>query len=226
MQGQRKFIERNMITGDNTRKRVYFGAWKEAMDIIRVENQLEKQIKSLKKCETVSEQLQQALNRQRESNQQQDSQQQQLETALGELVAANKVLEKDCNKQTALIESLQRQLQLAVDGLDSTKGNLLTMSKDIDRAQGEVKKEAPKGLTTSPSKIVEARPRGNDYGTIDESIQIRNESQNVMDSVSGLLKYSRDNAPQPGRQQSANVYGDGQGYVSSQIIGSRGLRKA
>jgi len=226
LRGQRKFIERIVLDNFRSSMTSAFQGWCGAMNLLRLENQLEKQTASLDKCQQVAKELGAALAREQEVNRKHQEARRNIEADFEELAAAHTQLKDVSQTQGRDLQSLQRQLQLGSSGLENAKNEAQLIVDHIDKLQTrarEMKKEDPAGddlaKTNSPSRVFS--------GAIEESMKSRDGAQLVMNSMSGLLKQTsantspdRDRSRQTGGYQSTMLVGEPGSYAS----GARGQR--
>jgi len=220
LRSQRSFIERTMAMSGKVLARHVLKAWREAMDLLRLEHQLEQQTASLDKCQQVAKELGAALAREQEVSRKQMDARRQIEADYEELAQAHGELKQFSAKQTGQINSLQRQVQLVMGALDRNKSDAQTLVDGVDELQArvlELKKDEP---VVEPAPVPRAAQGGNSF-TIEESMKLRDEAQTVMNSMSGLLQQQQsqsggdspdrsDRRQQGGKYQPSNRFADGQ----------------
>jgi hypothetical protein len=200
LRSQRSFIERTMMANEKGMYRTCFKMWKDCLDLMRTEHQLEQQTASLDKCQQVAKELGQALAREQEVSRKESEARRQLEIENEQLADTTERLKQFADKQELQNKLLQRQLTMAMQGLSGVKSDAQASIDTVDALQARIKDLGRESTTSSPDRQEKQPPRsslglGN---TIEESMLKRDEAQVVMSSMSSLL--SKGNESPDSRQ--------------------------
>jgi hypothetical protein len=200
LRSQRSFIERTMMANEKGMYRTCFKMWKDCLDLMRTEHQLEQQTASLDKCQQVAKELGQALAREQEVCRKESEARRQLEIENEQLADTTERLKQFADKQELQNKLLQRQLTMAMQGLSGVKSDAQASIDTVDALQARIKDLGRESTTSSPDRQEKQPPRsslglGN---TIEESMLKRDEAQVVMSSMSSLL--SKGNESPDSRQ--------------------------
>jgi len=231
IRSQRAFIEKAMVSQSKNFAGIVFKGWKDSLNLLGLENQLEQQTISLDKCQQVAKELGAALAREQETSRMYADGRRQIEADFDELAQAHSRLKTTSEKQTNQINSLSKQMSLATQGLERNKANAQSTVEDVDDLQAKLKEmkkleDQPDnggGSSTSPGQ-----PRGT---TIADSAKLREEAQNVMKSMNGLLEQDRleresmpGNSPGGPNSRRPGLGGGGRSGDPTQRGGSRMAR--
>jgi hypothetical protein len=194
---QRAFIERTMVGSSKIILKQSFKAWCDVLDMLRYEKQLQVQTDDARKCQQVAKELGAALAREQEVSRNHQEMRMQIEAQFTELVEANATLKQSTDKQAAQITVLQRQISLIMGGLERNKSEAESIVDSVDDLQKKMRalKNEDLGqvqLSPSNSRIPDA---------IEESVKLRDETQDLMNSMSGLLRQSQTNNSSPERER-------------------------
>lgn len=137
---QRLFAERSVMNTGKAKMTHCFKAWRNGLNELRLENQLEEKSASLLRCQEVVGELGRALEQEREIHMKEGNARYQIEAEYRELANATNMLQANSDKKAAQITSLEKQLTILSEGLDGCRVTGQNFNEECDDSAMMVKK--------------------------------------------------------------------------------------
>jgi len=183
LKSQQKFIERTLMGNSKVKMRRSFEGWREALQEIKLERQLDEQTNSLDQCQQVAKELGAALAQEQESRRVGEVTHRGMQEDLHRAVLQERKLRQQYKDQQVQLELLERRVQEAENCLMRSRSDaqaVIESANAYDRRKREMEVEANDRKRENESKRGQANP-------LEYSIKLREEAQGVMDQVTTLL---------------------------------------
>lgn len=181
LQNHQNFIERTMVGNAKNRLRRSFDSWREAMQEMVLERQLQEQTMSLDQCQQVAQELAAALAQEQQARKMCEADHMKLQDDLQRAILQEKRLKEQSKDQQFHLEILEKRVLEAESCLARSRADaqaVVESAVEYDNRRREIE--------SSPDR--DDRSRRRQAPTVMEhSLRLREEAQEVMRNVSGYL---------------------------------------
>lgn len=174
---RRQFIEKHFMKSSTTILTRVMDAWREAMNQLRVESQLEKQTAALDQCQQVAKELGAALAQEQSARKRVEEANRTVRAELERVLAFNEGLQQqgeDANRRGKLLE---RQLEEAENKIQSCKRDAIAIVENV---------ELWEQTKADPQKLKQRSSTDNE-DFLGRSERVRSEARDVIQKVSNVL---------------------------------------
>lgn len=180
----KRFIEKTLLGNSQGRLRRCLEAWREAMQELTLERQLDEQSASLDQCQRVAKELGEALGQEQEAHKTSEGTHKRLQDDLQRAILQEKRLKQQYKDQQAQLEILESRVQEAETCLARSRQDaqaVVESAMDYERRRHEIESaDAP--------LVREDSYRRRPQSPLENSIRTREEANGVMQKVSGFLQ--------------------------------------
>jgi len=177
LMNRRKFIESHMLKTDAAIKSSMFHSWQQAMNLLRVESQLEKQTAALDQCQQVAKELGGALAQEQVARKRVEEANRTIRAELEKVLAFNEGLQQEGEASIRRGNMLERRLEEAENRIQSIKGEAISILENVElwdqRKAGDLE------------KMKRVPVEDEDY--LGRSVRVREEAREVISKVASVL---------------------------------------
>jgi len=185
LNSQRKFMERTLAGSSKVMVRRTFEGWRDALQELVLERQLDQQTASLDECQKVAKELGAALSQEQQARQQSEAQHRQMRVDLQRALDQEKKLKQQHADQARQLEILERRVHEAESCLVRSRSDaqaVIESANAYERRRSDMESEAKEA-----SEQLRRKGPAAGQNPLEYSIKMREEAKGVMSQVSSLL---------------------------------------